>query len=55
MVEGEFHRIWVQDGDLGGVGGRHEVPADDAGEKGDADVVAAGVALRVGVDADEAG
>ena len=55
MVEGQFDGSGVEDGDFGGVGGGDEVPADDAGEKGDADVVAAGVAARVGVDADEVG
>ena len=54
MVEGEFNVVGVEDGDFGRVGVGGEVAAEDEGEKGDADVVAAGVAVGVGVDADEA-
>src|SRR5215207_5925754 len=54
MIEGQFNGIRVENIDLGGVRGSLHLTAQDLGQEGDADVVAARVAVRVGVDADEA-
>src|SRR5215210_3087919 len=53
VIEGQFDGVGVEDFDLGGVGGGLHLTAQDAGQKGDADIVAARVAVRLGVNADE--
>jgi hypothetical protein len=54
VVEGQFDGVGVEDSDLGGVRGSLHLAAQDAGQEGDADIVAARVAVWLGVDAYEA-
>jgi uncharacterized protein len=54
VVEGQFDGVGVEDFDLGCIRGGLHLAAKDTGQEGDADVVAARVAVRLGVDADEA-
>jgi len=54
VIEGQFDGVGVEDFDLGGVGGGLHLAAKDAGKEGDADIVAARVAVWLGVNSDEA-
>src|SRR5215213_8684936 len=54
VIEGQLDGVRVEDFDLGGVGGGLHLAAEDAGQEGDADIVAARVAVRLRVNADEA-
>src|SRR5215208_4900741 len=54
VIEGQFDGVGVEDFDFGSVGGGLHLAAKDAGQEGDADIVAARVAVRLGVNADEA-
>src|SRR5918995_1632384 len=54
VVECQFDGVGVQDFDLCGVRGGLHLAAQDAGQEGDADIVAARVAVWLGVNADEA-
>src|ERR671921_181429 len=55
VVECQFDDVGVQDFDLCGVRGGLHLAAQDVGQEGDADIVAARVAVWLGVNADEAG
>src|SRR5919112_6676147 len=55
VVECQFDSVGVQDFDLCGVRGGLHLAAQDVGQEGDADIVAARVAVWLGVNADEAG
>src|ERR671918_847570 len=54
VVECQFDGVGVQDFDLCGVRGGLHLAAQNAGQEGDADIVAARVAVWLGVNADEA-
>src|SRR5918998_4346877 len=54
VVEGQFDGCRGEDFGLGGVRGGLHLAAQDAGQEDDADIVAARVAVWLGVNADEA-